>query len=200
MPCLILVLTLLSLSPGLPASAEEILPAPFAKGRYESLRVKSPFALATAVVVAGPPQASFAANWYVGGVARMGDKYFVTIQSRDLSKQFSLVSGQEMDGVMLASVTWSDEVGKSTVILRRGTETAKLEFNESQVRGPATTAATSPVPGGKARAAVAGGGAGLAGQNIAAVNPASLPPVPNANANATASVRRRAVPIPVPPR
>ncbi|MEP6669116.1 MAG: hypothetical protein ABJF10_08190 [Chthoniobacter sp.] len=191
--CLFLILALVS--PGLPALAEDAVPSAFAKGRYEALRTSSPFALATAVVVAAP-QASFAANWYVGGVARNGDDYFVTIQSRDLSKQFSLVSGREVDGVMLASVNWSDQVGKSTVILRKGTETAKLEFNEAQLRGPATTAAASPAPGGKATAATAGGTQRLVGQNVAAVKAGGLPPV----ANSSATVRRRALPIPVPPR
>lgn len=192
MPFIFLALAMVS--PNLPTLAEDAVPSAFAKGRYEALRVRSPFAVAT-VVAAPAPQASFAANWYVGGVARLGDNYFVTIQSRDLSKQFSLVSGQEVDGVMLASVNWSDEVGKSTVILRRGTETAKLEFNEAQLHGPATTATASPAPGGKGTANAAAGGLQPVGRNLAGINPTNVPmqagnPV----------LRRRALPIPVPPR
>jgi len=202
MPCLVLVFALISL--GLPAFAEDSVPGAFTKDRYESLRVRSPFVVATAV--AGPvSQASFAANWYVGGVARLGDDYFVTIQSRDLSKQFSLVSGQEVDGVMLASVNWSDFVGKSTVILRKGTETAKLEFNETQLHGPATTASTaaaSPAPGHAVAATAPVGGQVPVGATVAAMNArnAGMPVNAPGLANGVVPPRRRALPIPAPPR
>jgi hypothetical protein len=131
------------------ASAEDTGPSAFAKDRYISLRARSPFAMAS-VVATPASQASFAANWYVSGVARIGDDYYVTIKSRDLSTQFSLFAGHSVGGVMLASVDWSDHVGKSTVVLRKGTETARLEFNEAQLRAPAAaTAAASPAAGGK---------------------------------------------------
>jgi len=66
------------------------------------------------VAPAAEPQASFAANWFVSGIARIGDQDFVTIKARDLSTQFSLY-GNEPDqkyGVTLASVDWSDAVGE----------------------------------------------------------------------------------------
>ena len=91
------------------------------------------------------PQASFAARWFVSGIARIGSEDFVTIKSRDLSKQFSLYGNREaVDGVELASVTWSDSVGKSTVVLRKGTETAKLESNEAELHAAAPPAAKPP--------------------------------------------------------
>jgi hypothetical protein len=109
----------------------------------------SPFAVATAETPPPAPTASFAANWFVSGIARVGDEDFVTIKSRDLSTQFSLFGTKDTrDGVALASVTWSEAVGKSTVILRKGTETAKLEFNEAEMKAtPAPHPGTSPVPG-----------------------------------------------------
>jgi hypothetical protein len=178
--------------------AEDAVPTAFDKSRYESLRTKSPFAMATAVA-APAPQASFAANWFVTSVARIGDANFATIKSRDLTAQFSLYGDEPVDGVTLASVNWSDTIGKSTVILRKGTETARLEFNEAQLRTPAsTTAAAGPAPAG-------GKSAGMntaspvpppLGVNMAAANQA--PPVPQGAPGAPGVPRRRVLPIPVP--
>jgi len=115
--------------------AEDAVPKAFPKGRYDPVRDHSPFAVATAEAPPVAAAPTFAANWYVSGIARIGDDNFVTIKARDLSTEFSLFSGDapRMDGVCVASVNWSDSVGKSTVILRKGTETAKLEFNEADV-------------------------------------------------------------------
>jgi hypothetical protein len=127
--------------------AMEAAPAPYPSSRYETLRTNSPFSLATPEVAA-VPQASFAANWFVSGIARIGDADFVTIKSRDLSMQFSIF-GDETDGktgVGIASVNWSEAVGKSSVILRKGTETATLEFNESEVRAAPAPLAAGSIP------------------------------------------------------
>jgi hypothetical protein len=175
------------------AVAEEAMPTAFDKSRYESLRTKSPFAMATAVV-APTQQAAFAANWFVTSVARIGDANFATIKSRDLATQFSLYGDEPVDGVVLASVDWSDTIGKSTVILRKGTETARLEFNEAQLRAPAsTTAAASPAPAGAnaAGANAAAANARALGGNIAATNNASGQP-------GSGPPRRRMLPIPIP--
>ena len=138
-------------------SAENPIPTSLPADRYAAMSDKSPFALATAVVPAATPQASFAANWFVSGVGRIGDSDFVTVKARDLSSQFSLFGHEPNpgNGVTLASVNWSETVGKSTVILQKGTETAKLEFNEADLRGPqpgapppvgATPAGMPPLP------------------------------------------------------
>jgi hypothetical protein len=174
------------------ASAQDAIPMGFNKSRYESLRTKSPFAVATAVA-APVPQASFAANWYVTSVARIDDKNFATIKSRDLTTQFSLYGDEPVDGVILASVNWSDTIGKSTIILRKGTETARLEFNEAQLRSPApATAAASPVPAGGKPPAMMTSPSPL-GANVPGTNNAA--PLPNA---APGAPRRRVLPIPVP--
>ncbi len=124
-------------------AVEEAAPAPAPVpesrpiARYAAMTEKSPFALATAAAPVAEPQASFAANWYVAGIARLGDTDFVTIKSRDASTQFSLFGREPQNGVSVASVEWSETIGKSKVILQKGTETAKLEFNEADLRGPA---------------------------------------------------------------
>lgn len=114
---------------------ESPLPAAFSSERYEKLTDKSPFALATPVVAPPAPLAGFAANWYLTGVGRdEKGQDFVTIAARDLSVHFSLV-GRETNvetGVSLASVNWADGYKKSTAILKKGTETGKVEFSQDE--------------------------------------------------------------------
>lgn len=128
-------------------SVENPIPTAHPADRYAALSEKAPFALATPAAPVVTPQASFAANWFVSGIARIGDADFVTIKARDQSTQFSLFAHEThpVNGVSVASVNWSETVGKSTVILQKGSETAKLEFNEMDLRGP--QAAPTPQPG-----------------------------------------------------
>ncbi len=143
----------------------------------------SPFALTTATAPT-QTQPSFAADWFVSGIARLNDEDFVSIKSRDLSTQFSLIGRAEnrQYGVALASVNWSDAVGKTTVILSKGTETARLEFNEADVRNP-PQAAIAQRSGGTAKATVIPAPAHLASNS-------ALPSPPE--------IRKRQLPIPVP--
>jgi len=118
--------------------ADDAIPSALPSDRYAGMSAHCPFAVASPVVAPSQPQASFAANWFISGIGRINDDDFVTIKAKDLSTQFSLY-GREADpqtGVALASVNWSEVVGKSTVVLRKGTETAMLEFNEAQIRNP----------------------------------------------------------------
>jgi hypothetical protein len=143
-------LTMLAVTCALGDSGSEIVPKAREKVRYQGLAAHCPFSLASAPVATPAPQASFAANWFVSGIGRIGGKDFVSIKSRDLSTQFSLYAGEQRraNEIALVSVTWSDAVGKSTVILRKGTETAKLEFNEAEVH----QAPKGPVMAGNAPA------------------------------------------------
>ena len=190
MLCRLLILALAG--QGVAVRAEEAIPTAFTKDRYESLRARSPFALAT-TAVATAPQASFAANWYVTGVARIGDDNFVTIKSRDLATQFTLFGNEPVGGVTVASVNWSDQVGKSTVVLCKGTETARLEFNEAQWRmAVAAPVATTAKPGinslpvAKEESSTNARGIVVQGEGTAVVS------------NNSGPLRRRKLPIPVP--
>lgn len=121
------------------AGAEEVIPQAASAGRYAAMREHCPFAIATLVAAPAPAQPSFAANWYVSGIARVGETDFVSVKARDLSSQFSLF-GREPDvksGVSLVSIEWVEGLGKSVVTIQKGTELAKLEFNESVVHGQA---------------------------------------------------------------
>lgn len=161
-------------------AADDPTPAAFPMDRYAAMTTKSPFALATPPAPTAAPQGSFAANWFVGGLARLGDIDFVTIKSRDANTQFSLFGHEPnpANGVSMASVNWSDAVGKSTVVLQLGTETAKLEFNEADLRGPAQPAGAPANPGSGAVPAIGGPSPipGAAGSNNATKS--VLPPRP----------------------
>jgi hypothetical protein len=137
----------------LQAKDESPIPHSRPASRYAAMKQQSPFALATPVEPTAPPQASFAANWFVSGIARLGDVDYVTIKARDLSSEFSLYGhdANSQNGVALASIEWSDKIGKSAVIIKKGTETAKLEFNEAEMNGPPqiTTAKGTPAGGPK---------------------------------------------------
>ena len=126
-------------------AADSSIPTAFSPDRYTTMIAKSPFALATPTVVAPPPpppQASFAANWYLTAVGRDPDgQDFVTIKAQDGSAHFSL-TGRDADlttGVSIASVDWSDTFRKSTAILKKGTETAKLIFSQEEAQPAAPT-------------------------------------------------------------
>ena len=108
--------------------------------RYAGMMEQSPFALATVVEAPQEPKESFAANWELVGLADLKDpngvtKTFVSIRSRDRRVSFTLI-GDEVSkdedsmGVSVQSVDWQEGSRKSTVMLKKGNETAKVEFGQ----------------------------------------------------------------------
>jgi hypothetical protein len=149
----------------------------------------------TAAKDAAPPQASFATNWYVTGVGRFGDVEFVSLKSRDLSTAFSLYSGEPDPGtgVMLSTVNWSETIGKTTVTLRKGTETAVLEFNQ------ALLATTPPVPIGGPHPAPSQNAANNPAQLTQQGRRVRLPPKPSLNNDPPDPANRVPVVVVAPP-
>ena len=122
---------------------ESVLPAAHPASRYDTMLERSPFALATPVGAPPVPVASEFSQWYVTGLGRWEDKDFVSIGSRDLGTKFSLYGNEpNADGVQLVGVEWSNERGKSTVTIKKGSEFGKLEFNQAENATP--TAAPQP--------------------------------------------------------
>jgi hypothetical protein len=125
--------------------ANPVAPPAFPSTRYEKMMKKSPFAPATPAAAPAAPSETFA-NFYVTGVAKLTEggveKDFVTIQSRgDAQSRFSLVTGEpEHDGFTLVKVEMSDEIGKSKVTVKKGTETGVLEFDQANVQRNAAMA------------------------------------------------------------
>jgi len=127
------------------AEVQGDIPVGLPPARYEQMVLKSPFALATP---AAPPVAAtpgYAASLYVTGVAKIGEQDFVSIASRDQQQpRFSLLSGEVgKDDISLVSVDWSEQIGKSKVTIKKGTELAVLEFDQAAVQ----TMTVMPPPG-----------------------------------------------------
>lgn len=135
---------------GMRADAVEtdpVLPATWPAERFEKLIQQSPFAPATAAVVPNAP--GFAANLYVSSVAAIGDKYLVTLASREDPAKIFLTSGEaEPNGISIVDVQYSDEPGKSKVTVKKGSETGVLAFDEValQQRAAQANAAGAQMP------------------------------------------------------
>ncbi len=148
-------LPILALLAGHALAVDSATPAPFPADRYGAMIDKSPFALATPAAAPVVAQSSFAMNWYLTAVGRDADgQDFVTIKANDNSVSFSLFGREENPDtqVSLASVDWSDTFRKSTAILKKGTETAKVIFSQDTqmtavVPGPGAPRPGGPMPG-----------------------------------------------------
>jgi hypothetical protein len=129
------------------------LPTPFPEARYREMKSRSPFAVATATAVEAPAATpGFAAQLYVDGLAEAGGVDYVAIKSRDSAKPETLfveVGRSTQDGIKVEKVQWSDEAGKSTVLVSKEGEKATLEFDEQTVKTSAIAAGPGepPVPG-----------------------------------------------------
>ena len=127
------------------ATVESAIPTLFPTERYETMIVKSPFALATPPApVAAPAEKNFADGWYVTSLAQLEGKDFVTIKSRDQGVQLSLFGDEPKDGVALQKVEWSPSIGRSTVTIVKDGQSAKLEFNQAELQ---SAAPPQPTPG-----------------------------------------------------
>lgn len=137
-----------------PAPATEAgWPEKLPLNRYDAMREQSPFALATVVEPPKAPTESFAANWELTGLAKLRDgqgleRDFVTIRSRDKRVSFSLFGDEpstdpDARGITIAAVDRSPATRKSKVTLKRGVETAVVEFGQEVAPPP-----LPPNPGG----------------------------------------------------
>jgi len=115
----------------LSTSADDVLPPRFNFDRYKRMVDQSPFAIATAVAL---PEAtpSFAKDLYVGNAARSSEGDIVTIRSSsDQNFKKYLTTREPVDGYSIASIDWSEDVGKTKVTISKDGEFAKLTFNQS---------------------------------------------------------------------
>ena len=129
------------------AGPSQVLPTPFPEIRYQQMRDKSPFFVATTGPASAPEaNPGFAADLYVDGVAHVGQTDFVAIKSRDPEKRtaiFLQLGSHTADGLTVERVQWSDTMGKSTVDVAKGGEKAILVFDESQLAN--RSVATQPI-------------------------------------------------------
>ncbi len=149
-----------------PAEAAGVdLPKPFPASRYSALLEKSPFAVATAAPEAAPPAENFSTNFVITGLAKNRgadgkEVHTVFVRSRDLSTRLVLTGDKPSDeGISVVSVEEAAVAAKSAVILKKGSETGRVEFDQAALAasgggGPPPSGAPQPgkpgVPGGKA--------------------------------------------------
>jgi len=165
------------------------LPAPLSAGRFAALSKKSPFTLASAT----QENADFAKDLILAGYVRLEGKEFVMVAKRNGPERLMIGTqpSPSAQGMILEKVVRdpSGDPTKMSAVLRKGTETATLQYEKSGAAQPAA-------PGGAQPQAVPGPGATpvpAQGQSQATPGqaPAQNPPV----------IRRRVVPIPTsPPR
>ncbi len=121
-----------------------VVPVAFSSDRYESLLGKSPFAVASLPPEPVAPTENFATNWVVTGLAKNRTpegtiSYTAFIRSRDLSTRIVLMGDKpNADGVSIESVTEAPIAAKSVVMVKKGTDVAKVEFDQAAISaGPA---------------------------------------------------------------
>src|SRR6266513_6503067 len=113
------------------SQAEEVLPPQFNFDRYSKMVDHSPFAIATAVA---PPAATpdFAKDLYIANAARSPEGDMVTLaSSSDHNFKKYLTTRQPVEGYSIASIEWSEDVGKTKVTISKDGKFATLTFNQS---------------------------------------------------------------------
>ena len=128
--------------------ADDDLPKRLDFNRYQGMLNRSPFAVATAVVV---PSATpnFAKDLYVANAAKSSDGDMVTIAStsdKDFKKY--LTTKEAVDGYTIANIEWSDKVGETRVTISKDGQFATLTFNQALLLQPAANRPVGvPQPG-----------------------------------------------------
>jgi hypothetical protein len=116
-------------------SADDALPKRPDFKNYQAMLNRSPFAVATAPVVATTPD--FAKDLYVANAARSADGDLVTIASAS-DKNFKkyLTTRTPMDGYTITNIEWSDRVGATKVTIAKDGKYASLTFNQALLAQP----------------------------------------------------------------
>ena len=126
--------------------AADDLPRTQAFARYEAMKNKSPFAVATAVAPT-PVAPNFAKDLYVANAAKLPDEGVVTLtSSTDKNmKEYLSTKGPNAHGYGVSSIEWSDRVGATKVTITKDGQFATLTFNQALITQPIATA-PNPVP------------------------------------------------------
>jgi len=123
------------------------LPKRFNFDRYSGMLNKSPFAVATAVIVpAATP--SFARDLFVANAARIPGEDLVTIMSSSdkAQKEFLSTKGPNEHGYAIANIEWSDKPGATKVTIGKDGQFATLTFNQALMASAPPPGAVPPPP------------------------------------------------------
>ena len=135
-------------------AAQSVAPVPLPAERYEKLLENSPFSVKTVApeVPVGENGPGPFDNLYVMAVAKLGDAggkevNWVTIKSRADQSVFSLVGDKvSKEGIAIASVEWSERLGKSKVTLKKDGVFKEMEFDLANFQAGAPPANGGPRP------------------------------------------------------
>jgi hypothetical protein len=154
----------------LSSSADDVLPPRFNFDRYTRMVDRSPFAIATAAAL---PDATpgFAKELYIANAARSPEGDMATIMSSsDRNFKKYLTTREPVDGYSIASIEWSEDVGKTKVTISKDGQFATLTFNQSLLSQAAS-----------------------AGRPVANQMPPSVPIIPSPGAGQASRARARSV-------
>jgi hypothetical protein len=115
----------------LSSSADDVLPPRFSFDRYTRMLDQSPFAIATAAAL---PEATpdFAKDLYIANAARSPEADMATLMSSaDRNFKKYLTTRETVDGYGIASIEWSEDVGKTKITISKDGQFATLTFNQS---------------------------------------------------------------------
>lgn len=132
----------------LPGSADDVLPPRFNFDRYTRMVNQSPFAIATAAAL---PEATpdFAKDLYIANAARSPEADMATLMSSaDRNFKKYLTTRETVDGYGIASIEWSEDVGKTKITISKDGQFATLAFNQSLLSQTASAGrpAAEPMP------------------------------------------------------
>ena len=126
-------------------AAENIIPVAYTKDRYEETFGNSPFALETKVEAPAAPKEDSFKNLELKGLGQADGKDYVIIQKVGEPNSMRFWGQEPTDGMFVKEVHWSDKMGETYVIVRKGSEEGKVGFNELAMHsGAAPSAAPNP--------------------------------------------------------
>ena|GEM_PF-6327077 len=125
------ILIFVSLPAALMAQSD-IAPAPIPLEKYARLWENSPFELG--VTKGAEKPTGVAAEWILTSLSKMGDKPVVTLLNRTSNESAVLSPGLAgPEGMELVDADVKDDYLQSSVHIRRGSEIAKLTFQQSEL-------------------------------------------------------------------
>ena len=128
-------------------AAENIIPVAYTKDRYEETFGNSPFALETKVEAPTAPKEDSFKNLELKGLGQADGKDYVIIQKVGEPNSMRFWGQEPNADMFVKEVHWSDKMGQTYVIVRKGGEEGKVGFNELAMHGGAGAAgAPNPAP------------------------------------------------------
>ena len=103
-------------TPLISAFAEQsVIPERYPADRYQKMNEDSPFALATVAAPVAEPVKDWAADYYLGGIAKSmvdgKEELFVGIKSKNAQEQFTLFGTEPRNGISVVGIEWCRRFG-----------------------------------------------------------------------------------------